>query len=448
MRWNVKEVSITKFEFPSNFLWGAATSSHQVEGRCTNNDWTLWESAYDKSGAPIIKDGQKAGNAAKHWRLYHKDIKLLKNLGCNAYRFSIEWSKVEPKPGKWDKEALDHYLKVCETLKQEKITPFVTLHHFTNPIWIWERGGFENPDTVRYFTDFVYKIGEVLSHLVDFWGTINEPSVYSALGWYFRKFPPGKEDAVMAARVLANILKAHAEAFHALHDIDRTDADGDGIPCRVGIVKSVIVFDPARRWFLPDWITCNLIDRLFNKAILKSLQTGKIIFRVPGVVSHSERYPRLENTLDWIGLNYYTQNLCRFSLRSKQKFELFPNPKLPKTDMDWAVYPPGLYRSLKRLNTLGVPIYVTENGIANDRDDLRETFILEHIDAVNEALIDGVDVRGYFYWSLIDNFEWAEGFSKRFGLYEIDYETQKRSLRRGSKIYKKIISAVTKQEGD
>ena len=445
VKWSVEDVSIDRFKFPSNFLWGAATSSHQVEGNCDNNDWTEWEKSYNKDGFPRVKNGQKSGSAVEHWKRYKEDIQLLKDLGCNSYRFSVEWSKIEPRQGEWDLYALEHYQEVCKTLKQEKIIPFVTLHHFTNPIWIWNKGGFENPDTIQYFTEYVYKVGEALGHWVDYWGTINEPTVYSTLGWLNGIFPPGKKDVSLAARVLFNILKAHAEAFHALHDIDRFDADGDGVPCRVGIVKSIEIFDPARRWFVPDWYVCKIIDRTFNQSTLDAIQTGKFIFKIPGVVSYEENYPRLENTLDWIGLNYYTQKLCKFDLRSEQKFKIFPDKKLLKTDMGWAVYPQGLYRALKMVNTLGVPIYITENGLANDANDLREKYILDHIDAVNEAIADGIDVRGYFYWSLMDNFEWAEGFDKRFGLYHVNYKTQQRTLKEGSEVYREIIAASKKQ---
>jgi len=437
--WDTNNIRFEDLLFPDGFIWGVATSSHQVEGYCDNNDWYIWENSIDEVGKPRIKNGQKSGVACDHWNRYREDIELIKELGCNAYRFSIEWSKVEPEKSRWDEEAIDHYQAVCECLLEKGIRPFVTLHHFTNPIWIWEMGGFENEDTVKYFLEYVEKIVTSLKVYVDWWATFNEPVVYAVLGWYLGIFPPGKKNILEATRVLANLLEAHAKAYYVIHGADDFDADGDGVTCNVGIVKSVQIFDPYRRWNLLDWLVFYMLDYYYNQSFIDAFLSGEFKVNVPLSVRYRRRIELLENSLDWVGLNYYTRVLCGLGLFRKEKVILKNTKRLPVTDMGWTVYPQGLYRALLRLRSLGVPIFVTENGIATMDEKLRGEFILQHVDAVREALLDGVDVRGYFYWSLMDNFEWAEGFDKRFGLYYVNYNSLGRELKRGSEIYKKII---------
>ncbi len=438
--WSTKNIDWHQFDFPAEFKWGVATAAHQVEGGCHNNDWALWEKSYDLQGQPHIKGGQKAGQAADHWQRYKEDIQLIKDLGCNTYRFSLEWSKIEPQKGQWDQKVLAHYQDVCQCLHDHDITPFVTLHHFTSPIWIDERGGFEHFDTVRYFNEYVAKVAETLGGLVDFWGTINEPNIYALQGWQNGCFPPGKQDTDLMVRVLSNLLKAHAEAYHTLHRIDCRDADHDGISCQVGLIKSVRMVDPWRRYYLPDWYMTRIVDGNFNQEILNALQTGVLKCHNWKGRHYSEKYPRWQDTLDWIGVNYYTRELVQFTWKKRHHYRLRFNPQLPKTQMGWDMYPAGLYRALKRVHSLGVPVYITENGLASDDQHLREDYILQHLDALHEALQDGVDVRGYLHWSLMDNFEWAFGFDKHFGLYQVNPQTFARQLKPGSHIYQQFLT--------
>lgn len=439
VKWKEHRISIDDFRFPKGFLWGAATSAHQVEGDCRNNDWSRWEKSFDSEARPRIKNSDTAGMAADHWNRYKEDLRLLRELGCNSYRFSVEWSKLMPRPGVWEQSAADHYIETCMTMRDTGIEPNLTLHHFTLPQWLAERGGFEHPDSVRYFADFTEKTAETLGPYVDLWATFNEPVVYALMGWVRGVWPPGKRDPNLAARVLANLLKAHQRAYRILHKTVRMDADGDGVPCKVGIVKNISIFDPARKWWLPDWLTTLTLDRLYNHALLDAFRTEQFRFNLFNTVRFRKDLPGLADTLDWIGVNYYTQYLTRFDLKSELITRLEPKKKLPRTDMDWAVYPAGLYRALKIVRVFGVPIYITENGIATQDDQLRKRFILQHIEAVHEAILDKIDVRGYYYWSLMDNFEWAEGFEKRFGLYYVDYQTQERTLKNGAQIYGDII---------
>jgi beta-glucosidase len=439
--WKSHLIDIAKFRFPPGFLWGAATSAHQVEGGCDSNDWASWENSYDEYARPRVKNGAKAGWAADHWNRYRQDLALLQQLGCNAYRFSIEWSKVSPKPGVWDQRALNHYLEKCAFLREKNITPLVTLHHFTIPLWLYEKGGFEHPDAVNYFTDYVAKVAETLGTYVDFWTTFNEPVIYAVMGWQQGLWPPGKKDLYLTAQVLYHILKAHFQAFRTIHEVDRYDADGDGISCQVGIAKSLMIFDPAHSWWLPDWLVAGIADQRMNQAVLEAFHTDSFKFYLGKMGWYKRRIPGLSETLDWFGLNYYTQILCRSDYKSESNIRQYANPRLAKTDMGWAVYPAGMYRALNRVKFYGVPLYVTENGIATQDSELRRKFILEHIDAVHEALLDKVNIRGYFYWSLMDNFEWAEGFDRRFGLYHVDYSTQQRTLKKGAEVYRDITQS-------
>jgi len=439
VKWKDHRINIDNYRFPKGFLWGAATSAHQVEGDCTNNDWTAWENSYDNNANPHIKNSDKSGKASDHWNRYKDDLLLLKDIGCNSYRFSVEWSKLVPQPGAWSQAAADHYIEMCATMRDLNIEPNLTLHHFTLPQWLAAKGGFEHPDSVKYFADYTQRTAETLGPYVDFWATFNEPVVFAFLGWVRGIWPPGKQDLCLAARVLANILEAHQQAYHILHKTVLQDADGDGVPCRVGIVKSITVFDPARKWWLPDWLTTLALDRLYNSALLDAFRTERFKFNLFNTLRFTKELPGLSDTLDWIGVNYYTQFLTKIDLKSDLNMRIYPRKKLAKTDMDWAVYPAGLYRALRMVQSFGVPIYVTENGIATQDDQLRERYISQHIDAMHEAILDNIDVQGYYYWSLMDNFEWAEGFEKRFGLYHVDYRTQKRSLKNGTKIYSDII---------
>ncbi|MCD6441619.1 MAG: family 1 glycosylhydrolase [Candidatus Marinimicrobia bacterium] len=403
VKWSDRKIDIAKLDFFRDFFRGTATSAYQVEGGCDHNDWSVWERSFAENANPRIKGGQKPGLAVNHWNRYRDDIDLLKQTGGNAYRFSVEWSKVCPKLGVWDRRVIDHYIGKCAYLNENGIKPFVTLHHFTIPGWLYE------------------------------------PAVYAMMGWVRGIFPPGKRDPCLAARVLNNLLKAHFQAYHAIHETDQSDADGDGVPCKVGIIKNITIFDPARKWWLPDWIGAKILHRLFNQAVLEAFLTDRFAFNLKNIVNFSQEVPGLSDTLDWISVNYYTQYFCKPDRKSDFKIKMYPNQKTAQTDMGWAVYPAGLHRVLQMIRLPGVPIYITENGIATEDETLRQDFILKHVEATREVMLDGCDIRGYFYRSLLDNFEWAEGFDKRFGLYHVDFDPQKRPLKEGVQIYKEII---------
>jgi beta-glucosidase len=245
--------------------------------------------------------------------------------------------------------------------------------------------------------------------------------------------PPGKKDPQLAAVVLRNILEAHVQAYYKIKSL----LGGD--QAKVGLVKNLTQNDPYRKWNPGDWIFANLIDGVFNGTTLEFMKTGKFRFSMPTMAHLTEENPKAIGSLDFIGLNYYSHYNYKFSFNLDKAFKARLLPGEVKTDMDYASYPEGFYRAIQSVSELGVPIYITENGIADARDDQRARFISQYLYAVSKAIADGYDIRGYYYWSLMDNFEWSLGYDMKFGLYSVDFPTQTRTLRKGAERYREII---------
>lgn len=359
------------------FLFGAATSAHQVEGNNVHNDWWAWE----REGVARAKSGQ----AADHYNRFREDFALASQLGHTAQRFGIEWSRVEPKRGSWDEREITHYREVLQELRRLKLVSFVTLHHFTNPVWLAQAGGWENPESVERFGRYVEKIVIELGELVDFWITINDPMVYALKGFWEGAWPPGIRRASLNVwRVVGNLARAHRLAYQIIHK---------RLPrAQVGIAQNFVAGLP----WLSDW--------WFNHRFLR----------------------KAAGRHDFIGVNYY-----------------FPQVPMgwqgPRSDMGWPIQAAGLTDVLLSARQYRKPIYVTENGVADAADRLRGDFIRDHVRAVEAAQAKGADVRGYLHWSLLDNFEWDKGFGPRFGLVEVDYKTLERKPRASAYIYKAII---------
>lgn len=433
LRWEWSKIDTKKTSFPGDFLWGVATAAHQVEGNNTNNQWYLWESALDEKGNPRIAGGQKAGIACDHWNRYRQDIGLIKDLGVKSYRFSVEWSRIEPAEGIFDTLAIRHYQDVCDSLIANGIIPMVTLHHFTNPIWFEKKGAFEKMENVADFVKFTEVVYLALKERVKFWCTINEPAVYVVEGYFQGANPPGKKDPQLAAVVLRNILEAHVQAYWKIKSLPGGDQ------AKVGVVKNMTQNDPYRKWHLGDWVFANLIDGVFNGTTLNFLSTGKFRFNMPTMAKLTDDNPKAKGSLDFIGLNYYSHYNYKFSFNLEKAFQARLLPGEIKTDMDYASYPEGLYRAIKTVAQFGVPVYITENGIADEKDDRRALFISQYLYTVSKAIADGFDIRGYYYWTLIDNFEWSLGYDMKFGLYSLDMKTQVRTLKEGAGRYREII---------
>lgn len=405
-----------RLKFPEGFLWGTATSSHQVEGNNTNNDWYYFEL---KEGN--IKNNDRSGEAVKHYQFYKEDIELMKSIHQNAYRFSIEWSRIEPNKGEWDKNSIEHYKDVVKTINKNKMLPMVTLHHFSNPKWIADQGGWENEKTVDEFCEYVERIVEELIDDVVFWITINEPIVYIYHSYISGTFPAGKKSDIEAAKtVFLNMLEAHISSYEIIHDI----AKEKNKFAQVGIAHNITLLEPYHPWNPLNRALTSYNDYILNELFLDSIFNGKV-----NVNLICKSFPFVENidvqitenvrNMDFIGLNYYT----RLFVKTLSPKKLFTNNKNPKNDIGWEIYPDGILLALRKLKKYNLPIYITENGVADSQDKIRSKFIVQHLQKVLQAIEEGIDVRGYFHWSLMDNFEWALGFKPRFGLFYVDYDT-------------------------
>lgn len=386
-----------------NFFWGAATSSYQVEGG-NFNDWSEWEvspariSDLEKRG--LKKEDFISGRACDHYNFFKKDFDITKSLGHNAHRFSIEWSRIQPIKGEFNQQELFHYKEVVRSLRDRGIEPFVTLWHWPVPLWIRDLGGWESKETIKYFEEYV---GRVVSEFpeVRFWITLNEPEIYTFNSYLRGIWPPQKKSIFSFLKIFGNLIKAHKMAYWKIHSISKA--------AQVGIAKNNSYFDGSP-------LLSRLVNYFWNEYFLD----------------------KIKNQQDFIGLNYYFHNRIK-------NFAFNQNENKEVSDTGWEIYPEGLYKVLLKLKKYNKPIFITENGIADAKDEKRAGFIRSHIEAMVKAASEGADVRGYFYWSLVDNFEWAAGFAPRFGLVEIDYKTLERKIRPSAYEYKKIIEGFNGQ---
>jgi beta-glucosidase len=420
--------------FPAGFLWGAATSAHQVEGGNTGNDWWRFEHL-----PGVIAGGRGSGEACRHWELFDSDFALAAADGHNAHRLSLEWSRLEPAPGQFDPGAVAHYHAVLASLRRHALTPIVTLHHFTNPLWVADAGGWESRATVDRFEAFVRFCAREFGSEVDWWCTVNEPEVFAFRGWSEGIWPPAVRDNSRALAVIAHQLEAHGRAYHVLHSEDRADADGDGVAARVGFAKHRIQLEPLRPWNPLDRLQAELEDRVFNVAVERAAIDGEIDLSVPGARGIKRSLPELRHALDWYGLNYYT----RWMVRSLSAVPHVAKPGAPQNDLGWELWPGGLEQALVAAGRFGLPVLVTENGVADARDTLRPAALIGYVEAVHAALARGVNVVGYLHWSLLDNFEWADGYRGRFGLYAVDFDRPERprTRRASAEVFARIARA-------
>lgn len=386
------------------FLWGTATSAHQVEGNNAGSDW--WD--YEQRG--LLRE--PSGLACDFWNRWQSDIDLMVELGYNAFRYSVEWARVEPVEGEFAEDVLNRYLEMTLYMRERGIEPVVTLHHFTNPHWFLQKGGWELEGNIHCFERFVSKVAAMLTPHVRFWVTINEPMVYGFGGYANGMWPPMKKDFGLAKVVIGSLLRAHAKAYQLLHDA-RSDV-------LVSIAKHVRLIEPSRSWHPGDRLAARLQDYYANAAVLDALHTGVYLKQV---------IPGLKGSWDYIGLNYYTRGQVQFAWNRLSGFGQDVSPTGEVNALGWEVYPQGLYQVLQRLKAFSKPVIITENGICAREDEQRVRYLDTHLKAVMDAIQSGVDVQGYLYWSFMDNFEWAEGFEPRFGLVDVDYYTQERKPR-------------------
>jgi len=430
------------FHFPRGFLWGTATAAHQVEGNNTNNNWWKWEQEGHTAG--------KSGLACDWWGgRWREDFDRAAEAGQNAHRLSVEWSRIQPEPDRWDEDALERYRTMLRGLRERGMTAMVTLHHFTDPLWLadpstglrrersGERSGqgWESPDAIPLFEKYVRKTVEALKEYASLWCTINEPNVYTLEAYADKIFPPGKSNLRLAARVIANLVRGHAAAYHAIHQLQPE--------ARVGFAHHHRPMVPRWSWFPLDVLERNIHFKAINMAFPSALGTG--VMRTP---IGNARIPAAMGTQDYLGLNYYSQDTVAFDLR--RPGELFGRRYYPAgSDLAEggmnANIPEGLFTALRWAvkSFPNLPILITENGIEDARDSLRPRYMAGHIHQVWRGVNFNWPVKGYFWWSLVDNFEWERGWTQRFGLWELDVETQARRKRPSADLY----AAICKENG-
>lgn len=418
--------------FPDGFLWGVSTSSHQVEGGNDNNQWSAWE----RHGR--IRTGECSGLACDWWNNAEVDFDLARQIGLNALRLSVEWSRIEPLPGQWNVEAIRRYRQMLEGLQQRGIQPILCLHHFTHPAWFEKDGGFFGPHAEEVFEAFVRKVVGELGDLCHYWVTFNEPNVFAALGYVLGEFPPGARGEITTAlRVLNAMARCHARAYRAIHELKSN--------AQVGWAHNFVVFEPANRAFPFDrWIAA-FLNQLFNDSFLTALEQGRSAFPLSLM---DRELSQVQGTCDFVGLNVYSRFHVAFSLRHHS--QLFGNVYVPEhvpqgdpgAEKPYGeAYPKGIKVAVERTARLGKPIYILENGVPDSEDRIRPWLIVNAVREVYECIAEGHDIRGYFHWTLTDNFEWSEGWQLKFGLVELDRETQVRTMRESGRLYSAIAKA-------
>ena len=411
------------YTFPEGFLWGTATAAHQVEGRNTNDTWSAWE---QETGRIIY--GATAAVACDWWGgRWQEDFDRAQATHQNAHRLSVAWSRIQPAPDRWDESALDRYREMLIGLQSRKITPMVTLHHFSEPLWVAELGGWENEDLVALFAAFVRKTVEALRPYCKLWVTINEPDVFVYSAYIEGVFPPGKKDLKAALKVMHTMIRAHARAYAVIHELQPE--------ARVGSAFHYRGFRPAT-WLPVDRWAAKVFHTLFNDLFPRTLQDG-----VFNAVVKKARIPEAVGTQDFVGINYYSCNTVRFDLLAPGKMFAhlgYPRGVVLSESGFIANIPEGLVEAVKWGNQFGLPMIITENGVEDSQDVLRPRYLLEHLHALWSIINHNYPVEGYFHWSLVDNFEWERGWTQRFGLWGLDLENQARIRRPSVDLYAEI----------
>ncbi|MBO8160224.1 MAG: beta-glucosidase [Thermosipho sp. (in: Bacteria)] len=430
-------MQIRRKDFPENFIFGTATSAYQIEG-AVNEDGrepSIWDTFSHTPGK--TKNSENGDIACDHYHKYKEDIQLMKEIGFDAYRFSISWPRVMKQGKIKNEKGLDFYNRLVDALLENGITPFVTLYHWDLPQSLHEKGGWLNPDMALYFQDYAALMFETLGDRIKFWITLNEPWCSAFLGYFLGIHAPGHNNLEEAFTVAHTLLRAHGYAVKVFRELIK-----DG---KIGLTNVVTKIEPANETdedFQAAIIVDELINGWFHDPVIfgRYPDTAKGLLKQIGVNINEDEMDIISEPIDFFGVNYYTRQLIAYDPQNQLMYKNVEGP-LPKTEMGWEIYPEGLYDVLKKLHQrYSIPLYVTENGMAGPdklengmvNDIYRIEYLENHFLSALKAINEGVELKGYFIWSLLDNFEWAEGYSKRFGLIYVDYETQKRYLKRSA----------------
>ncbi|NLL14163.1 MAG: beta-glucosidase [Fibrobacter sp.] len=430
--------------FPSDFIWGAATAAYQIEGAAFEDGRTetIWDRFARLPGK--IRNADNGDIACDHYHLWEKDVELMKTLGLKGYRFSISWSRVLPDGrGTVNPKGIDFYSRLVDKLLENNIEPFITLFHWDLPMALQDAGGWLNRRIADWFTEYAVVMYKSLGDRVRYWSTHNEPNVFALCGYLTGKHAPGIKDHSTYTQVIHHLLLAHGDATSAGRSI---------LPkAKFGITLALGMDYPAND--TPEdnaavdiaWTTGprTLLDPIF-KGSYPALENDSITPFNPVILDNDLK--RICQPLDYLGINHYFSNW----LTIQNNLPKITRNDLPKTDRGWTVYPEGFKDMLLKVtDEYGkIPIYIMENGaaypdtISEDsmvHDPLRVEYYRSYIRSLHEAIMKGVDVKGYFAWSLLDNFEWEEGYSSRFGIVYVDFKTQKRIIKDSGKFFSKVI---------
>ena len=419
---------MTRRRLPEGFLLGCATAAHQVEGGI-DNDWTRWVADHPEA----INGGGDAVMAIDHYRRYAEDLEQLGSMHHNAHRFSVEWARVEPVPGRFDHDALAHYVDVVRSCRRAGMEPVVTLQHFTLPVWLAEAGGFAAPEAPVRFARYAAACVEALGDMVSWWITVNEPMVVAVLGHLEGLWPPGERSLPRTLAALRGLLRMHAAAAEAITTVSRSH----GRQAQISIAHHERRLVPRNAASRVDRAIAKVPDFLFNRWFLRCCVTGRVL----RPVGNGQAVPGLAGSLTYLGLNHYTSEAVSLDLGAPGM--LFARheavPGLPLSGAGWAIDAVALRTALTDLTReFGLPILITENGVSDDHDEIRPTFLRDHLNAVVDAIDAGIDVRGYLYWTAWDNFEWVEGYTKRFGLIAVDRQTLERIPKPSAALFAEI----------
>ena len=415
------------FHFPTGFLWGTSTSAYQVEGNNSNTNWSEWEAIPGK-----IIEGQIAGKACDWWSgKWKEDLERVVSTHQNSHRLSIEWSRIQPEKDRWDDNALNHYREIIHGMRIRGIEPIITIHHFTEPLWVTEMGSWENEGIISLFDTYTSRVVEALKEYCNYWIPINEPNVLAHQGYIEGSFPPGKSDLSLSFLALANMVKAHIAAYDTIKRISPTS--------RVGTAISYRAFWPASQTNPFDiWMT-NFLSKQYNDAFINALTIGKLNYAFK-----REKISKGNNTYDFLGLNYYSGDEIKFNLlKSKELFHEATYPRLSEISENGFIanVPSGFDQALHWATKFNHPIIITENGIEDSKDQLRPQYIIEHIHRLWRAANLSYLFKGYFHWTLVDNFEWERGWTQRFGLWRLNNESQRRIKTKSVDLYSQICKS-------
>jgi beta-glucosidase len=434
--------------FPEGFLWGAATSAYQIEGHplADGAGPSIWHRFSHNPGR--VANGDTGDLACDHYRRYPQDLDLMAGLGLGAYRFSVAWGRVLPEGrGAVNPKGLDFYRRLVDRLLELGIRPMVTLYHWDLPAALHDRGGWLSPDSPAWFADYAQVLFRALDDRVPFWATLNEPWVIAVPGYLSGELAPGHRDLYEAPRVAHHLLLAHAEAVSAYRSLGRH---------RIGLAVNLEPQHPA--FATPeDRAAAARRDAFVNRWFLDPILLGTYPTELP--VLFGPAWPegterdlgRIRTRTDFIGVNYYSRGVVRADPEARPLgARTLSLPGVPRTAMGWEVYPQGLAETLLWLKDRydNPPLYITENGAAFDdpppmdgevQDPDRVEYLRAHLCSAREAIAQGVDLRGYFAWSLLDNFEWACGYEKRFGLIQVDRVAQTRTPKASARFYRDVV---------